>query len=453
MKRIISLLLCLALTVVMLSACSQSNNSTNAPAAEKSESADNAKEDAAAPAAKEPVRIIYKSLAWLKAEQDMTQAVINEWNETHPEIQVEYAQGDWGTVDQEMLTGFETGDVPDIFHYWTAPITLWKQFGYLADLTPMINDEMQNDVNGEIWNLFRTADGKITALPFQSEVDMIFYNKDMFEAKGITPPTADKLWTLDELIEAGKKLNDPDNGVYGLAIQGLNWGARFFNDSWATKINYSPLIEKDGNFELQLGGKYRELAEKLIKIADDGLMDQGNIAGGYDGKAAFLDGKVAILAGYGCWMRSQFINENEGKDINWGMLPPVTIDSPSTYGAIQTLSIPEKSKNKEAAMEFLKWYWNVDNQTKIAESAYIFPGRNSAMAKLDKPTDGWDLTFISARALVVPNYVTVPGWGSFMEGTGKTIYSEWFNKQITFEEFEQKMNNQLIPFLEEAKNQ
>ena len=40
-----------------------------------------------------------------------------------------------------------------------------------------------------------------------------------------------------------------------------------------------------------------------------------------------------------------------------------------------------------------------------------------------------------------------------MEGTGKTIYQEYFTGQITFDEFKEKMENQLLPFLEEAKTQ
>ena len=181
--------------------------------------------------AENPVHLTYKSLAWILAEQDETKAVIDEWNAEHPEIQVEYVQGDWGTVDQEMLTSFETGDVPDIFQYWTSPIQLWKERGFLADLSPMLDDAMKEDVNPEVWDLMTSSDGKITALPFQSEVDMIYYNKTMFQEKGIEAPTVDDPWTLDEMIDAARKLNDDSKGIKGIAVKGLNWAARFFNDS------------------------------------------------------------------------------------------------------------------------------------------------------------------------------------------------------------------------------
>lgn len=401
--------------------------------------------------AENPAYITYKSLAWMLAEQDETMAIIDEWNAEHPEIQVEYVQGDWSTVDQEMLTAFETGDVPDIVHYWTGPIQLWKERGFLADISPMLDEEMKADVDEDVWDLMTSSDGKITALPFQSEVDVIYYNKDMFEEKGIEAPTIDDPWTLDELIEAARILNDEENGVKGIAIKGLEWAARYLNDSWATKAELSPLIIDGDHFELSVDGEYRELMDKLIGLAEEGIMDPALFADGYDPEAAFMDGQIAILAGMGCFSRSQFLNEFADRDINWGMMPPIKITSSAAYGAIQTLSIPEKSQNKEAAMEFLKYFWNEENQERIAQSAYIFPGRNSVMEKFNKEEDGWDMAYQAASNLIVPDYIKVPGWGSFVEGEGKIIYQEYFTGQIEFDEFEEKLENSLIPFLEESR--
>lgn len=437
-KTATALLLTAAMTMGALSGC-------------KGNTKEDKKTEDGAYSAENPAHITYKSLAWILAEQDETKKVIDEWNAEHPEIQVEYIQGDWGTVDQEMLTSFETGDVPDIFQYWTSPIQLWKERGFLSDLSPMIDDEMKVDVNPEVWDLMTSSDGKITALPYQSEVDMIYYNKTMFAEKGIEAPTVEKPWTLDEMIEAAQKLNDDSKGVKGIAVKGLNWAARFFNDSWATKAEISPLITDGEKYELSLDGEYHELMDKFIKMTEDKVMDPAIFTDGYDAESAFMDGQIGILAGLGCYTRSQFINEMSDKEVDWGMMPPVKIKSTASYGAIQTVSIPEKSQNKKAAMEFLKYFWNPECQERIAQSAYIFPGRNSVMEKFNKDEEGWAMAYQSANNLVVPNYVSVPGWGSFIEGEGKTIYQEYFTGQIDFDAFKEKMENQLLPFLEESR--
>jgi len=410
--------------------------------------ADNGVEDGAF-SAENPAHITYYSLAWILAEQNETRRVIDEWNSMRPDIQVEYIQGDWGTVDQYLLTAFETGDVPDIFHYWAAPILVWRDRGFLADLAPMLTDEMRNDVIQDIWDLFTSVEGYITALPFQKEVQMLFYNVDMFAAADITAPTPDNPWTLDQLIEYGRLLTDESQHITGLGLQGMGWLARYFNDNWATMAGLSPVVVADP-FEVSIDGAYRDLLDGIISLADEGVIHPDSFAGGIAMNDLFMTGQMAILQ-TGNWVRSVFINEFADSDINWGMLPGVRIDTAETYGAIQTLSIPTRSNNQIAAMEFLEFYWNVDNQESIAGSAFIFPGRRSAIERFNIPEHGWDMAYETAMSLVIPDFIATPGWGSFVEGLGRTLYQEYALGQITFEEFERRMIEQMLPILEEAR--
>src|SRR5699024_2849388 len=59
------------------------------------------------------------------------------------------------------------------------------------------------------------SDGTIGALPLYSSVQLMFYRKDVFEEKGLTPPT-----TYDELLEVCEQLNDPGNNFYAIACRG-----------------------------------------------------------------------------------------------------------------------------------------------------------------------------------------------------------------------------------------
>ena len=59
------------------------------------------------------------------------------------------------------------------------------------------------------------SDGTIGALPLYSSVQLMFYRKDVFEEKGLTPPT-----TYDELLEVCEQLNDPENNFYAIACRG-----------------------------------------------------------------------------------------------------------------------------------------------------------------------------------------------------------------------------------------
>ena len=57
--------------------------------------------------------------------------------------------------------------------------------------------------------------GEIGALPLYSSVQLMYYRKDIFEEKNLTPPA-----NYDELLEVCKALNDPENNFYAMACRG-----------------------------------------------------------------------------------------------------------------------------------------------------------------------------------------------------------------------------------------
>ena len=188
MKKALAIFLCIAMMLTMTSC------GTASPSASGGQGGD------------EPVTLVFKSLAWIKAEQDAQNKLIAQWNEEHPDIQVQIVSSDWGNASQELLTAFETGDVPDIFHYAQPIIADWKNLGFLEDLTPMLTEDDLADVNEDVWAGLKSDDGAIIGLPIQYEVDVTFYNKDIFEKYGIEPPTMDDPWTFDEMVEVAREL-------------------------------------------------------------------------------------------------------------------------------------------------------------------------------------------------------------------------------------------------------
>jgi multiple sugar transport system substrate-binding protein len=58
--------------------------------------------------------------------------------------------------------------------------------------------------------------GKQWALPFQEEGEVVFYNKNIFDRKGVPYPKKD--WTYDDLLAAARQTNDPANKAFGIDI-------------------------------------------------------------------------------------------------------------------------------------------------------------------------------------------------------------------------------------------
>lgn len=62
------------------------------------------------------IELRFQSLAWQKESVDANKQLVKEWNATHPDIQVEYVQGSWDSVHDQLLTSFEGDEAPDVIH-------------------------------------------------------------------------------------------------------------------------------------------------------------------------------------------------------------------------------------------------------------------------------------------------------------------------------------------------
>jgi multiple sugar transport system substrate-binding protein len=91
---------------------------------------------------------------------------------------------------------------------------------WYAPLEAMISSDLTSpdweyaDFFPNILNIHR-FDGQLVGIPISTEVQALFYNKDLLSAKGIAAPT-----TLDTLMAAAKALSNPSGNVSGFVTRG-----------------------------------------------------------------------------------------------------------------------------------------------------------------------------------------------------------------------------------------
>src|SRR5213592_3688927 len=95
----------------------------------------------------EKVTLKFQSLAFQKTTVAATKKIVADWNAANPNIQVEYVQGSWDSVHDQLVTQFQGGTAPDIIHDESADITGFINQGYLADLSPYLSQETKNAVS------------------------------------------------------------------------------------------------------------------------------------------------------------------------------------------------------------------------------------------------------------------------------------------------------------------
>lgn len=134
-----------------------------------------------------------------------------------------------------------------------------------------------------------TYDDKVWFAPIQGGGDLLIYRKDLLEAAGIEPPK-----TLDEMVAAVEKLNDPANGVYGIALRGQRGsGANVWRWMPYFKGMGGEWFDADGKpaFNSEAGVKATETYLKLFKYSPPGTQ-----TGSWDeSTGAFNSGQVALI--------------------------------------------------------------------------------------------------------------------------------------------------------------
>jgi multiple sugar transport system substrate-binding protein len=94
---------------------------------------------------------------------------------------------------------------------WVEPLDK-----YLNDAT--LTDAAWYNYNDilKAWRDADSIDGKPYGIPYDGEVTVQVYRKDLYDAKGLHPAT-----TYDQLLSNAKALTDAPNRVYGLALRGF----------------------------------------------------------------------------------------------------------------------------------------------------------------------------------------------------------------------------------------
>lgn len=103
-----------------------------------------------------------------------------------------------------------TGDTPDLIILDNPNVAQYAETGILVD-----NETTGVDTSEMMPNIVASGiyEGKTYGAPFGANTLALFYNTEMFDAAGVTPPT-----TWAELEDAAKALTDPAASRYGIAF-------------------------------------------------------------------------------------------------------------------------------------------------------------------------------------------------------------------------------------------
>lgn len=157
------------------------------------------------------------------------QQVADAYMAANPNVKIELWSQPWGDYFTKLDTLFAAGDgsaIPDVF--FMSPIQKYAASGLIQSLDPFIEETGLDREDYWPGALESTSlDGVVYGFPRDSAVEVLYYNKDDFDAAGLEYPTDE--WTWDDLRAAAEALTIKDDtgriSRYGLAAE----GGKYFN--------------------------------------------------------------------------------------------------------------------------------------------------------------------------------------------------------------------------------
>jgi ABC-type glycerol-3-phosphate transport system substrate-binding protein len=389
-------------------------------------------------AAGEPVNLRFLSLAWQKESIAANKELVGEWNKANPKIQVEYVQGSWDNVNDQLVTSFEGGDPPDVIHDDSPALSGFASRGYLLDLTGKLPAELQSDIPKTAWDTVTFGDGQggqgVYGVPFLLESQVVIANRKLLDEAEVRVPTPEEPWTWDEFAEIAKKLTKPGDR-YGVAWPmkspvnkvlnlALNFGGTFFQTDAA------------GKSTVKVGAEEREVLQRIHdqlykdKSADPSALGMGTA----DPLPGFYAGKYALLPA-GVYLRQQVV-EQAPDGFEWVTIPPLKGTTAEQGASAQTLSVAADSKQPDEAVKFISFFLNGPNQAKLARGDWLLPASTSAAAdpSITTKENGWDVATASVKSLVVAPYLKVNGFDEWKSKVATPTLQQYFANKITLDE-------------------
>lgn len=366
MKKVLSIALALAMSLTLLVGCGGGETSTPATDGGSTPAVETG-------AIEEGAKLVYWPM-WAETEPQgmvIAQAIEAFTDATGVEVEVNFA----GSRDtrKTLQPALDAGETIDVFDEDIERVNItWGD--YLLDIQEIYDaSELNGAQNATLINLAKElGGGTLKSVPYQPSTFVVMYNKDLFDAAGVTVPT-----TWDEFLAVCEALKQ--QGVYALTIDDAYMAAFFgyMMDRVAGYETTKAVAAGDFTNEAVL-----KTAEAIQTLVDNGYIDPRAAGNVYpQGQSNIADESVAMYLN-GTWLPNEIRNQTK-EGFRWGSfaLPNIAEGGDgaesNNYGA-QCFAINKNTQYPNAAFALVQWLTSGEWDQKLADETMGVPMANDA---------------------------------------------------------------------------
>lgn len=270
--------------------------------------------------------------------------MIAQFTTQNPDVTVKVDQVAWDKLNEKLSTSIAGGLVADVIMSgvgWTPPFAHKKIF---AELPTDFVDGL--GISDALLSSCRYED-RYFSLPIGMDLRFVVYNKEMFEAKGITEaPT-----TMDELAQVAEELTG--DGVVGFDLLTKNIRQGWIHMLYAFG---GTLFTEDGLASAMHEEPGAQATQWILDQMDKGSIDY-NLQAAEGQPTPFMQGTAAMqlvsTADWETW-RSMSPELMEEGAVGMFLLPGGNGNEPVMFQGGTMVSVGQRSQNQDAAAALVK---------------------------------------------------------------------------------------------------
>ncbi|MBN2616810.1 MAG: extracellular solute-binding protein [Spirochaetales bacterium] len=334
-----------------------------------------------------PVQVEWWALSGGGGAQDPSteykKEIVAAYEASHPDVKINLTILENEAFKQKIQVAIQAGTPPDIFHSWGGGVMVeYAKQGMLRDVTDFVNNTLSKKIGLGALGVYG-YDGTYYGSPYDMGGVVFWYNKDIFDAAGVTVPT-----TWDQMLNAVDKIKNAGYTPIALGA-GDKWPAHFWWVYLAMRIGgieaFNAAYGGSGSFKDETFVKAGEL---LLELAAKEPFQTGFLGSSYDDQARLVGDGTAAMELMGQWGPSvEANNSTSGNGVaNLGMFtfPAVSGgkgDVNDVMGGGNGYVFGKDAPDE--ALDFLNFFLDKDRQIKQIAIEGIIPVVKGAEAGLE----------------------------------------------------------------------
>ena len=354
-KRFMSIILCAAMSVTILSGCS--GGSKEASEAKDSGAAQSqVDESTEAGSPEETITLRILSTLATETEAPLEQAMADAYMKEHPNVKIELIGQPVNDMAKKIIALNTSGDLPDAFFMPTEFMSQAYDMGIIVDDEALLGEDFMSALNEKVVE-YGKINNQLMMVPWHVIPVALIYRADWLAEAGI-----DKIETVDDFRNTAKTFTK--DGHWGFSMVGTQNGsgeARFCQYVRTFGVN-EVYQDESGKWVSDLtSDNYKKALQSFVDLAlVDGVVPPGPTETGYPEAAAYFAEQKTGLMISGSNAIGAIISANPELDGKLASVPLPAAERHATNLQTSGYAITTACEHPDVMADYLKFMTSKD---------------------------------------------------------------------------------------------